>query len=129
MPTRLRSFAAVLAGYIVMALAVIVATLGLMMTLHQQTGYPTSVYVLLNLFFSAAGAIVGGLVTAFIAGKKPLQHGYILAAVIFVMSVISFRTGHALQPRWYQAILGILMPLFAIVGAWLQTRLRSPSRP
>jgi hypothetical protein len=70
---------------------------------------------------SAFAALVGGYTTATIAGHAYLAHGLGLAALMFVMSLVSMRQAGTSQPRWYQLSLAIVMPAIAVGGAVLRT--------
>jgi hypothetical protein len=122
MPSLLRSFLAILFGFIGMMLVVIVLTLIMVKTMGLKTGHPTAGYLFVNTIYSLMAATIGGYVTAAIARVKQLEHGAVLALVILAMGVYSYRHYTGLQPFWYQVMLQILPPLFAFGGAALFAR-------
>lgn len=124
----IRSAFAVLAGYVVMVVIVVIGTMAAVrLILHQPisamptpgVGPPSAPYLRANLVVSALAAFLGGWVTAAIATYNPLQHGVALAALMVVMSLVSMRQARGSQPRWYQLVLLTVMPLVCLLGAWL----------
>ena len=123
----LHSFLAVLGGFAAMAVIVMISTalaavllvpggMGAMAT--PGTPLPRT-YLVTNLGCSAAAAFLGGALTARIAGHDPLVHGGALAMLMVVMSWASMRQARDLQPRWYQLTLMTVMPVIALLGAWI----------
>lgn len=123
----LHSFLAVLGGFAAMAVLVMVTTAlaaalmvpgGMRATATPGTPLPRT-YLVTNLGCSAAAAFLGGALTARIAGHDPLVHGGALAMLMVLMSVASMRQARGLQPRWYQLTLMTVMPVIALLGAWI----------
>jgi hypothetical protein len=123
-----QSVLAVLAGFVVMAVVVMIATalalhfvlrvpLAAMRSAGPQMLSPS--YLVTNVAASALSAIVGGYTTAAIAGHDQIAHGFALAVVMVLMSVVSMRRAGAAQPRWYRVVLATVMPALAIGGAAL----------
>jgi hypothetical protein len=119
---------AVLAGFVVMAIIVMIATalamrfvLGVPLAAMRSAGPQmlSASYLATNVAVSALAAIVGGFTTAAIAGHDQIAHGLGLAAVMVSMSVVSMRQTGAGQPRWYRILLATMMPAMAILGAAL----------
>ena len=126
----LHSFLAVLGGFAAMAVIVMVTTalaaalmvpggMGAMAT--PRTPLPRT-YLVTNLGCSAAAAFLGDALTARIAGHDPLVHGGALAMLMVLMSFASMRQARDLQPRWYQRALMTVMPVIALLGAWIGGR-------
>ncbi|MGH7523770.1 MAG: hypothetical protein ACREK8_05655 [Gemmatimonadales bacterium] len=121
----LHSVLAVVAGFLVMAIIVMVGTaLAVRFVLHvpiaaMQSPAPvlSRAYLATNLSTSAIAAVAGGFTAAWIAGHDQLIHGLALAGVMIAMSIVSMRQAAGRQPRWYQAILVVLMPVLAVGGA------------
>ncbi len=65
-------------------------------------------------------AVLGGDVAAWIAPRWPIRHALALAGFVFVMSILSARTLGGRQPRWYQVLLAVLMPLAVIFGGYMR---------
>ncbi len=124
----LRSFLAVLAGFVTMTLVVVLATVFAvrailrrpLSSLRGETSPPlTPSYLTANLAGTALAAILGGMLTASLAPAHPVIHGVVLGAVMVFMSLMSARQAGARQPRWYQRTLMTVMPLLAVTGSWL----------
>ena len=122
------SMLAVLAGFVVMALLVMMTTaLAVRFVLHLPVssmrtpgpGMPSPAYLATNVAASGIAALVGGYTTAAIAAHDQIAHGLGLAAVMVVMSVVSMRQSGSAQPRWYRVVLATVMPALAVSGAAL----------
>jgi hypothetical protein len=131
----IQSLLAVLGGFAAMAVVVMITTAiaaqllvpgGMRATAAPGTPLPQA-YLVTNLGCSALAAFIGGALTARIAGHDPLIHGGALAMLMALMSTASARQYRGLQPRWYQLTLMTLMPLIALLGAWLGGNWRSLS--
>lgn len=121
----LRSFAAVFAGYLVIA----AGTFLTFELLLGGIGYQKSSASVLAL--ATAGALLsglaGGLVAAALAGRRPLAHGIALVIPLaFDTSYVIF-SGISPDPVWFD--LGGSFTLLAggIFGAWLFQRWRTPT--
>jgi peptidoglycan/LPS O-acetylase OafA/YrhL len=121
-PNLLRSFLAVIVGYMVMMLVVVALTFILVNTMGIPTGHPTAGYLAANVVYSVLAAAVGGFATAALAPRKPVQHAAVLGAVMLVLAVISYRMYAGQQPPWYRAMMLVVPSLFAVAGAALQAR-------
>ena len=124
----LNSVVAVLAGYIVLAVIVMLGTALAVRAILRQLpsalrapapGYLTTAYLAANLAASALAAVAAGFVTAAIAGHARLSHGLALAGVMVVLSLLSMQQAGASEPRWYQLVLATVMPAIAVGGAFL----------
>lgn len=122
-----RSILAVLGGFASMAVLVMVTTAiaaatlipgGMQAMMTPGAPLPRR-YLAANLACSALAAFVGGFVTARLAPEEPFFHGLALALLMVVMGVISARQAGDRQPRWYQVVLGTVMPAVALVGAYI----------
>jgi hypothetical protein len=114
-----RSIVAVIAGYAIMAAVVIALTVLIKRKAPQwmgARGKPNATYIYTNLLYSFGAAMIGGFVTALIAPRSPLAHACMLAALVFVLAVVSAVQIGDKQPRWYQAALAFIGPLGAIFG-------------
>jgi hypothetical protein len=124
----IRSILSVLAGYVAMAIFVVIATgLAVKFMLHAsdlQSAMklkPTPAYLAVNLVYSAIFAVGGGFITANIAGRAPVVHALALAALILVVSVVSFfQSVQSQQPKWYGLTLMLLGPAGAVLGGYVQ---------
>src|SRR5881396_3706046 len=99
----MRSLVGIVAGYLVMAVTVIVATLvvaKLMLGSVATDGSvrPTSGYLLVNVTYSFAFAMLGGYVAATVARRRPIIHASILGAVVLLLGLLSAGGGSRTQP-------------------------------
>src|SRR5271168_4207663 len=104
----LRSFLALLAGFVAMAALVAVLTATLMKLAPQwvgKPGRPRTGYVCVNLSYSLAAAAVGGYVTAWIATDRTLIHVLALAMIVLLLGALSALQQRGQQPIWYQLLL------------------------
>ena len=121
----LQSVVAVLAGFALMVVVVMVTTVILVRRLKVDwsagSGGLSPAYLTGNLVCSAIAALAGGWVTAARAPDRPLVHGIALALLMAAMNLLSMRQQHGRQPSWYPMTLLVAMPLIAGSGAWLQS--------
>jgi hypothetical protein len=117
MPQSIRSILAVIAGYLAMAIVVVILTMLCVAIFHLQSGHPTPVYLALNMAYSLAAAALGGWITARIAGRSPIAHGIALGAVILALSALQFLHPAPGQSFAYLIFLAIAPPLAAVAGA------------
>ena len=118
----LRAFFAVMVGYMVMMLSVIVLTLIFVKTMGLKTGHPTPGYLAINVVYTFLAAAIGGYVTARIAMFKPMAVAGVLAALMVVMGALSYRHYTGQQPFWYQVMMMVAPSLCALGGAALYAR-------
>ena len=126
----LRSILSVLAGFASMAVLVMVATIVAARLMLGTRGRedmmkmkPTPAFTAVNLGYSAAFAVVGGFLTARLAGHAPMNHALALAGLMFFMGIFSFfQSAGSNQPKWYGLTLIVLGPACATLGGWLQQR-------
>jgi len=114
----LRSVAAVLGGFIAMAIVVMVGTMAASATLlpgrlsRMQSGAPAGGvsrrYLIANLAVSLLAAAIGGVLAARIAGSHPMVHVVVLAALVLLMSAVSARGNSADQPSWYPRVIAMI---------------------
>ena len=121
----LHAFLALLAGFLSMAIAVAVIT-ALLMKLAPAwvgtTGHPRPGYVVVNLIFSFAAAMLGGYVTAWMAQSNPLIQTLALALIVLLLAALSAMQQRGLQPIWYQLLLVAITPAGVFVGGMLRLR-------
>jgi len=124
-PSILRSVLAVLGGFLTMAIVVMMFTGALKMLLPSwfpADGAPTGSYLIVNVAYSFVAALAGGYVAAKLFAQLPMQHAIALGAFVLVMSIISAMYYKARQPRWYQMLLAVVMPLAVVLGSYIRTR-------
>ena len=121
----LRSIFAVLTGYLTMVVIVALATFLLQAAFPAWflagTPPPTP-YLALNIAFSFFAAFIGGWTAARIATRRQFAHAISLAAATFLLAVVSTLYASQGQPRWYQILLAVLMPLTVLAGGWIRAR-------
>ena len=118
-----RSFLAILAGFVTMAVLVTLATAFVTKSYPRLIGepqHPRRRYLLVNLMYSAAFAATGGYVTAFVAKVDPLRNVFMLAIVMLFLSGLSSLQMRGKQPLGYQFALIVLMPVAALAGGLLR---------
>jgi hypothetical protein len=119
-----RGILAVLAGFVV--------TLGLIRVFSAWSGpvenYATSMnYFLVSLTSTVLAAVVGGYVTALVAGSHEFPHAAGVGLLMIAMSIVSMRQEGASRPGWYETSVAGCGPLSAMIGAAL--RLLTKRRP
>jgi hypothetical protein len=121
----LRSFLALLAGFLSMAVLVTVVTAVLMKRVPEWVGapgHPRAAYVCANLIYSFAAAMLGGYVTSWIAPSSPLKHVLTLALIVLLLSGLSALQQRGQQPIWYQLTLMAISPLGVLAGGIIRLR-------
>jgi hypothetical protein len=127
----LRSILSVLAGFAAIAALIMPTTilsarlmLGTRSREDMMKMKPTPAFTAVNLAFSAAFGVLGGFLTAWIAGHAPLKHAGALAGLMFVMGIFTFLQNLKMKTsegRGYSGTLVILGPACALLGGWLQS--------
>ena len=121
-----RSIAAVIVGYLAMAVLIFTGTTVHIILLFGGMPSPTQhfdpgvSYAVINLLYSTAFAAFGGWVCATIASQNRLKHGVILAGLVFVLTLVSVYIDRGQQPVWYQACLVLMGAPATVAGAWLK---------
>jgi hypothetical protein len=121
----LHAFLALVAGFAVMALLVIVLTALLTRLVPSWVaadGKPQPGYVFVNLCYSFLAAAAGGYVTAWAAAANPMVHVLALGIVVLALSALSAMQQRGKQPVWYQLALVAISPLGVLAGGLLRLR-------
>jgi len=121
----LHAFLALLAGYAVMAVLVIVMTALLARLTPGWVGEqnkPRPGYVFVNLGYSLLAAAAGGYVTAWVAVANPLIHVLALGIVVLALAALSALQSKGKQPIWYALALVAVMPLGVLAGGLVRLR-------
>ena len=113
----LRSMLAIIAGFITMNFIVIALTLVSIATMHISSGHPPPGYLIVNVLYSLLAAASAGFVTALVAGYRPLTHAGVLAGIMLVFGLFSYKHYTGTQPLWYQWLMIAVGPLCVIGGA------------
>lgn len=126
----LKSIGAILAGYFVSAIltGVTISVLGM---LFPASYNPENVgWVVFNVMYGCAFAVIGGYVLARLAPSKPMIHAWVLGILMALFAVL---TGYMVssapsspeytsQPNWYYPVLAITVLPSILLGAWFYTR-------
>lgn len=121
----LHAFIALVAGFAVIVLLVIVITALLTRMVPSWTGEqgrPQPAYVFVNLGYSLLAAAAGGYVTAWAALGNPLVHVLALGMVMLALSALSVLQSRGKQPIWYQLALVAISPLGVLAGGLVRLR-------
>jgi hypothetical protein len=124
----MRSVLAVLAGFVAMALTVIVATVLFARVLYPDAApgrppTPTGAWLAVNFAYSLAAAVLGGWLAAYLAPRAPFRHAVALAVVAAAMALPGILGGGSPgQPAWYPAVLGALAVGGVLLGGKLARR-------
>jgi hypothetical protein len=128
-----RSVLAVVVGLMVISIVVEIIELALVTLVHGSVvtdpvtyfGIRNRLWFLgLKLVYNTAGAVVGGLVAARIAGRAPRAHGIALAIVQAVALIYAVLTPDMRQwtPDWMWAALIVVSTLGVLWGAGTSRR-------
>jgi hypothetical protein len=121
----LHAFLALVAGFAVMVLLVMVVTALLACMVPSWTsveGRPQPGYVFVNLGCSLLAAAAGGYVTAWAAPANPLVHVLVLGLVALALAALSVLQSQGEQPILYQLALVAISPLGVLAGGLLRLR-------
>jgi hypothetical protein len=123
-----RSFAAVIAGIVV----VLVLTLVTDLALHAAGVFPppgqaaTDGPLMLATLYRVGYGILGGYVTARLAPARPMLHAMIGGALGFVVSMVgavaTWNKGAEYGPHWYPLALIVTALPCAWLGGWFRER-------
>jgi hypothetical protein len=121
-----RAFLALLAGFATMAVVVGVATALLVKLAPDwvgRQGHPRTGYIIVNLIYSLAAAILGGYVTAWIVHNNILTYMLVLAVIVLLLSGLSALQQRGMQPIWYQLLLMAIAPAGIFLGGLLRVKM------
>lgn len=121
----LHAFLALVVGFAVMAVLVIVMTALLTRLVPSWTGVegkPQPGYIFVNLGYSFLAAAAGGYVTAFFSAANPLVHVLVLALTVLALAGMSALQQRGKQPIWYQLSLVALSPMGVLAGGLVRLR-------
>jgi peptidoglycan/LPS O-acetylase OafA/YrhL len=124
----LRSTLAIIGGYLAMVAVVGLCTYGLMLltpSWFPGAAPPAGPFLAVNIAYSVIAALAGGYVAAWIAPQRPVKHAVMLAVFALVMSIVSAVLQGDRQPRWYQVLLAVCMPMVIVLGGWVRGHQRS----
>lgn len=119
------AFLALIEGFAVMAIIVIVVTALFTRFAPDWAGVqgkPRPAYVFVNLGYSFLAAAAGGYVTAWTSPQSMLAHVLVLAVIVLVLGALSALQARGKQPISYQLALVALSPLGVVAGGLVRLR-------
>lgn len=119
----LRSIGAVVVGYLIFAFS----AFGFFQISGQAPHQVAPPAVMLgSIIVGVVSALAGGYVAAWLAGRKPLVHGVVVAAVLALGAAVSLLATLGHGAIWSQLAALLLMAPSAALGGWV--RARQPGR-
>jgi hypothetical protein len=124
----LRSILAVVVGYVVMAVVVMIGVAGLTVAFPEyaqapQTGVVPTIPMVLELVWGFASAIVGGIVVARIARRSPRRHAAVLAAIVLLLgAVYGLTMDLGPLPTWFRVALPPVGAIGVLIGGRIGRR-------
>ncbi len=116
--TWLRSLGAVGAGFVAMAVVVMVATAaGVRLPGMLVEGAPTVLWLVTNLAYSLMAAAVGGWVAAHLAPRRRTAHGAVLAGAVTLGWLLGDGQPMPGQPDWYPNVITMIGIVGILAGA------------
>ena len=119
----LRLIGAVIAGYIVMALIVILGVMAAAKLLVPAGENPGTGYLVGNVAISFLAALSGGYVAANFAKADAKLATLVLAAVVMALGLI-LEPGHG-QPGWYGLVIPFIGAAGVVLGGLMNRRMSS----
>jgi hypothetical protein len=126
----LKSVGAVLAGYLISAILT-GTTIFVLGALFTESYKPENTgWVIFNVIYGCAFAVVGGVIVAKLAPSKPMAHAWVLGILMTLFAVL---TGYLVasappspeyvnQPGWYYPVLAITVLPSILLGASIYLR-------
>ncbi|NIM49022.1 MAG: hypothetical protein GTN62_04230 [Gemmatimonadales bacterium] len=117
-----RSVFAVIAGYLVMGIAIMV----LMVLWPQASRVLSSTgFMLLNITARFVAAVIAGYITGLVARQAELKHAAALVVFATVLALINFLLASSREPLWYQLANFMAMVLGVLWGGYLRAARRA----
>jgi len=115
-----RSIVSVIVGYLIFALSAF--------ALFQISGQPphqaaSAPFIFGSIIFGAMSALLGGYVAAWLAKRRPLAHGFAVAAVLALGAAISLLSTLGKGAIWSQVAALVIMAPCAAIGGWLRAKM------
>ena len=114
-----RSVIAVIVGYLIFALSAFAFFQISGQSPHRAAPVPIMIG---SIAFGTVFALLGGYVAARLAQRRPLAHGFAVAAVLALGAAISLFSTLGKGAVWSQVAALALMAPCAILGGWLRMR-------
>ncbi len=125
-----KSVGAVLAGYLVSALLTGV-TISVLGVVFPESYKPENTgWVIFNVFYGCAFAVIGGYMSARLAPSRPFNHALVLGILMalfavltgYMVSVTPPSPEYTTQPGWYYPVLAVTVLPSILLGAWIYAR-------
>jgi len=131
--TILRSIGAVLAGYVVLAVLIIVLLMAALTIVPAWGVGISTAYITVNILLSIFSSACGGWVAAWLAPGQRFQHGLALGLVTLGLGIIyamnpQAEAGMPQPPEWYRYLLAALALPSVLGGSLLYMRFKSSTR-
>jgi len=85
-------------------------------------------FFLLSAMWTVVGAMIGGYITAWIAGRHELPYAAVLGLVLITVSVTGMIRAGASRPGFYEASIAGCGPMAALLGAAIRMLVKSARR-
>lgn len=115
----MRSVLAVLGGYAVFAVTVI---LMFRLSGHEPHADASATFKTFAILFGTAAAMIGGCVTAGLAKRSPVGHAGALAMLLAAFAALSLHTSAPKSAIWTQVTALLIMAPAALLGGVLWSR-------
>lgn len=124
-----RSIAAVVVGYLVLTVLVVVLDVALVRlfpaSFPTPQTIPTPPWLVLELILGLVFTAIGGYVAGMIARRAEVQHALALGILGFVLSIGTFVQYQGRQPLWFQLAGMVMVIPAAVAGGYLRARHRN----
>ncbi|MEN0063476.1 MAG: hypothetical protein AAGA48_15095 [Myxococcota bacterium] len=121
----LRSILAVVGGYVTLIIGVsafFAIVTFVAPAVLEATGEPSFWLLLAELGASLIVAFIAGYVTGWIAPRRPVLHGAVLAGLMVVLGLVSTIAETGLKPLWSSLAVALVPPILVVLGAQVRAR-------
>jgi peptidoglycan/LPS O-acetylase OafA/YrhL len=115
----LRSAAAVLTGYLLFAVAVLAF---FTLSGHEPHASASVLFMVLSTVFGILFSVLGGYVSALIAGKFEIEHSFAVATLIAAIGAASLIAESPMESKWTQLSAILIIAPAAILGGYFRRR-------
>jgi hypothetical protein len=118
-----RSILAVIAGYLIIAVAVMALfAISFPDADPANIPAPSMGFMLFSIVYGFVFAVLGGYVTALLAKRAEMKHTLALGALGVVLGIISMVTAAGREPLWYQITNMVVIAAAVLLGGYFRTR-------
>jgi peptidoglycan/LPS O-acetylase OafA/YrhL len=114
-----RSVLAIVAGYLVMAIAI---TVLFAVSFPDPVVNPSNAFMLFSLAYGFLFATLGGYTTAWIARRAEMSHATALAAFAAILGIISMIATTDSEPLWFELASLIVVVVAVLLGGSMRAR-------